>query len=149
MTQDDSAFEMTYLAKTKTEKIFGALLLESIDQAFSTLGQTVKLSIYFNLETKFALPKQDIPDRIEDFSSALEKIFGQASVPLEILIMKCLNEKIKGNYRWVGPKWLVPDLTLEKYLKIAKLSIENQRKIPISEMEVVLNEGESPKQETR
>ncbi len=140
---------MTYLAKTKTEKQFGALLLESIDQAFSTLGQTVKLSIYFHLESKFALPKQDIPDRIEDFSSAMEKIFGQASVPLEILIMKCLNEKIKGHYQWVGPKWLVPDLTLEKYLKIARLSMENRGKMSISAMEVMLNEGESPEQETR
>ena len=140
---------MKYLAKTKTEKVFGALLLESIDQAFSTLGQNVKLSIYFHLETKFALPKQDIPDRIEDFSNAVDKIFGKASVPLEILIMKCLNEKIKGNYQWVGPKWLVPELTLEKYLKIARLSIENPGKTSISAMEVMLNEGESPRQETQ
>jgi hypothetical protein len=140
---------MKYLAKTKTEKVFGALLLESIDQAFSTLGQNVKLSIFFYLETKFALPKQDIPDRIEDFSNALEKIFGQASVPLEILVMKCLNEKIKGNYEWIGPKWLVPDLTLEKYLKIARLSIGNPGKKSFSAMEVMVNEGESPEQETR
>jgi hypothetical protein len=140
---------MTYLAKTKTEKVFGEILLESIDQAFSTLGQSVKLSIYFHLETKFALPKQDIPDRIEDFSDAVEKIFGQASIQLEILIMKCLNEKIKGNYKWVGPKWLVPDLSLEKYLKIARLSMENRGKTSISAMEVILNEGESSEQETR
>jgi hypothetical protein len=140
---------MTYLAKTKTEKVFGEILLESIDQAFSTLGQSVKLSIYFHLETKFALPKQDIPDRIEDFSDAVEKIFGQASIQLEILIMKCLNEKINGNYKWVGPKWLVPDLSLEKYLKIARLSMENRGKTSISAMEVILNEGESSEQETR
>jgi hypothetical protein len=147
MAQNCTTVEMKRLAKTKTEKIFGALLLESIDQAFSTLGQNVKLSIYFHLETKFALPKRDIPDRIEDFTSAVQKIFGKGSAPLEILIMKFLNEKIRCNYEWVGPKWLVPELTLEKYLKMAKLSIENKVKISISDMEILLNE-ESPQQET-
>jgi len=134
------------LAKTKTEKVYGALLLESIDQAFSSLGQNTKLSIYFHLETKFALPKQDIPDRIEDFSNAVEKIFGRASIPLEILIMKCLNEKINGNYEWIGPKWLAPELTFQKYLKLARLTLENRGKIV--KIEVLVNEGESPRQET-
>jgi hypothetical protein len=139
---------MKRLAKTKTEKVFGALLLESIDQAFSTLGENVKFSIYFHLETKFALPKQDIPDRIEDFTNAVQKIFGQASAPLEILIMKFLNEKIRCHYEWVGPKWLIPELSLEKYLKIARLCLEKSGKVSISEMEVLLNEEDLPEQET-
>jgi hypothetical protein len=58
---------MKQLARTKNELKFAALLLDAIDLAFTALGENVKFSIYLNLETKFGLPKQDIPDRIEDF----------------------------------------------------------------------------------
>jgi hypothetical protein len=116
---------MTNLAKSKNETKFDAVLLDAIDTAFSALGQNVKLSIYFNLEAKFGLPKQDIPDRINDFSNALDQIFGQAARSLEILIMKYLNDKVKCSYKWVGPKWLVPDLTFEKYIKLVRISVED------------------------
>ena len=128
------------------ETKFAAILLDSIDEALSTLGQNVKVSIYFHLETKFSVPKQDIPDRIDDFTNALEQIFGQAARQLEILIIKHLHQKINGKYKWVGPNWLVPDLTFEKYIKLARLSIEGSGKI--GDIEVLLNEGEKPQQET-
>ena len=57
-------------------KKFENVLLETIDQAFSTLGENVKKSIYFHLNQKFMITKQDIPYRIDDFSDALEQIFG-------------------------------------------------------------------------
>jgi hypothetical protein len=140
---------MKRLTKTQTEKKFATLLLDAIDEAFLSMGQNVMFSIFFSLETKFALPKQDIPDRIEDFTSAIRKIFGNAAAPLEILIVKCLNEKIKCNCKWVGPTWLVPELTLEKYLKLAQLSLENSgKKSEVADFEVMLNEGETPEQET-
>ncbi len=135
------------MAKTKMEKKFSAILLDSIDEAFSTLGENVKFSIYFHLETKFTVSKQDIPDRIGDFSYALEQLFGQASKQIEILIMKCLNKRVHGNYEWTGPKWLVPELTLEKYIKLLKFAVEDTRRTGY--VEVALNEGEKPRQETR
>ena len=138
---------LTDLAKTKTEKKFAVILLDAIDVAFTALGQNVKTSIYFHLETKFGLPKQDIPDRVEDFTDALDRIFGQASTQLEILIMKNLNEKVNCNYEWVGPKWLVPDLTFKKYLKLVKLCIEGAGKT--GDIEVLLDDGERPDQENR
>ena len=69
-------------------KKFETVLVEAVDEAFSTLGESVKTSIYFHLEHKFIIPKQDIPYRIDDFSDALERIFGIAAKHLEILIMK-------------------------------------------------------------
>jgi hypothetical protein len=138
---------MKRLAKTKTEKKFAVVLLDAIDVAFTALGQNVKTSIYFHLETKFGLPKQDIPDRVDDFTDALDRIFGQASQQLEILIMKNLNEKVNCNYEWVGPKWLVPDLTFEKYLKLVKLCIEGAGKT--GDIEVLLDDGARPDQKTR
>jgi len=134
------------LAKTNNEKKFDNVLLDAIDLAFSALGQNVKFTIYFNLETKFELPKKTIPDRISDFSNALDQIFGQAARSLEILIMKYLNDKVKCNYSWVGPKWLVPDLTFEKYINLVRMSVEGSGKI--GDVEVLLNDYQRPEQET-
>jgi len=134
------------MAKTKTEKKFAIILLDSIDEAFSTLGKKVQVSIYFHLETKFALPKQDIPDRSDDFLDALEQIFGQATRQVEILIMKSLNKKVKCNYEWTGPKWLVPELTFEKYVKLVRLFIEDSGEN--GKVEVLLKNGEKIEQKT-
>ncbi len=135
------------VSKRKREEKFSAILLEAIDEAFSTLGNRAKSSIYLHLESKFAISKQDIPERIGDFSEALEQIFGLAAPKLEILIMKCLNEKVKCTYNWVGPKWLVPDLTFTKYVKLMELGCEETEKI--GEVEVILDVGEKPEQQTR
>lgn len=136
---------MNNLAKKNNGKNFDTVLLDTIDLAFSALGQNVKTSIYFHLETKFGLPKENIPDRIGDFSNALDQIFGQAARSLEILIMKHLNEKIKCNYSWVGPKWLVPNLTFEKYVNLVRISVEGSAKM--EDLEVLLNEYQKPEQE--
>ena len=134
------------MVKTKADSRFADIFLSSIDDAFASLGQNVQFSLYFHLETKFALSKQNIPDHIDDFSDALDQIFGQAARQLELLIMKFLNERVKCNYRWVGPKWLVPDLTFEKYVELVKISFEGEDKI--ENVEVVLDDGQKPEQES-
>ncbi len=124
----------------KREKKFNDILLESIDKAFLTLGENSKSAIYFYLESKFAISRQDIPDRVHDFSDALEQIFGLAARQLEILIMKCLNEKIECTYDWVGPKWLIPELTFSKYIKLLELCFMDKKKNV--EVELLLDAGE-------
>jgi hypothetical protein len=124
----------------KREKKFNDILLESIDKAFLNLGENSKSAIYFHLENKFAISRQDIPDRVHDFSDTLEQIFGLAARQLEILIMKCLNEKIECTYDWVGPKWLIPDLTFSKYIKLLELCFMDKKKNV--EVEVLLDAGE-------
>jgi hypothetical protein len=76
----------------------------------------------------------------------LEQIFGQASKQLEILIMKYLNDKVKCNYTWVGPKWLVPNLTFEKYIKMVQMTVEGSGKS--TDVEVLLDDFRKPEQET-
>jgi hypothetical protein len=135
------------MGKSKNKNTFDAILLESIDEAFLTLGKNATASLYFHLETKFAISKKDIPDRVGDFSEALEQIFGLAAQTLQILIMKLLNEKVNCTYDWVGPKWLVPDLTFTKYVKLLELWCEDTEKT--SEVEVTLDVGERQEQKTR
>jgi hypothetical protein len=77
----------------KKTRNFDDLLLEAIDEALSSLGESVKQSIYFHIQNKF-VAKNDIPTRIQDFQGGLEKIFGEGAHFIEILIMKNLHAKI-------------------------------------------------------
>jgi hypothetical protein len=74
---------------------FEKKLLEAIDESFSLLGKNGKQTIYFYLETEYKISKQDIPHRIEDFTEALEDIFGLGAKLLEIKIMKNLFSKME------------------------------------------------------
>jgi hypothetical protein len=77
----------------KKSKNFNELLIEAIDEALNSLGESVKQSIYFHIENKF-VAKQDIPENIKGFQGGLEKIFGAGAQFIEILIMKNLHAKI-------------------------------------------------------
>jgi hypothetical protein len=116
------------LGETQKENNYQAILLKAIDEALLTLGKNVQVSIYFHLETKFGLPRKQIPNNIVEFSDALEKIFGEASKKIEILIMKFLNDKVQCNYKWAGPSWLVPNLTFEEYVKMVQQTIQTLEK---------------------
>jgi hypothetical protein len=80
------------IAPKKTRN-FNELLMEAIDEALSSLGESVKQSIYFHIENKF-VPRNEIPENIKDFQGGLEKIFGAGAHFIEILIMKNLHAKI-------------------------------------------------------
>jgi len=132
------------LSKPKTEQEFNEVLLQSIDEALVALGEKAKAGVYFHLQQTFALSKKDIPNHIGDFTDALEKIFGQGAEQIELLIMKSLNKKVQAVYKWSGPKWLVPDLTFTKYVKLMRLEcIENGD----TDMEVIFNVEEQEKEE--
>jgi len=77
----------------KKTRDFDELLLEAIDEALSSLGESVKQAIYFHIQNKF-VTRNDIPTRIQDFQGGLEKIFGAGAQFIEILIMKNLHAKI-------------------------------------------------------
>ncbi len=74
-------------------KEFDELLLTAIDNAFLSLGESVKKSIYFHLEEQFGLKRNQIPAHLQKFQNANEQIFGSGARYLEILIMKNLYLK--------------------------------------------------------
>jgi len=84
----------------KRTTTFNTLLTEAIDNAFSTLGDSAKQSIYFHLQDKFKIARNDIPKKPKEFEAGLEKIFGSGSKFLEILIMKKLYEKTGQPLEW-------------------------------------------------
>lgn len=80
--------------KEKKTENFEKLLLESIDDGFSLLGESAKNFVYLYLEKTFKIDKQEIPYKIEKFIDALEKIFGNGAKIIEIQIMKSLYKKV-------------------------------------------------------
>lgn len=81
-------------------KTFDELLLEAVDEALSSLGDSAKQSIYFHLQDKFKISREDIPKRIKEFAEGLEKIFGIGARFLEIMIMKRLYAHIGKPLEW-------------------------------------------------
>ena len=49
------------LSKNCEDMKFELVLLETIEEALSILGENAKKSIYFHLQQKFLIAKQDIP----------------------------------------------------------------------------------------
>jgi hypothetical protein len=101
-----------------TKKTFDKLFLEVVDDSLASLGESAKQAIYFHLETKFSLPRNEIPSRIADFGSGLEKIFGPGANFIEILIMKRLHSKLHKPITWDEGK----ELVFSDYVMVARKS---------------------------
>jgi len=108
----------------KKTKAFEKILMEAIDEALNSLGESAKQSIYFHLEKKFKVAKKDIPSCIEEFEDGLKKIFGLGAHFIEILIMKNLFEKIGKPLDWNQNK----ELMFTEYVAAAKQSFLKGKK---------------------
>ena len=111
-----------------TENSFRKVLLEAIEEAFFSLGELVEAKIFCTLEKSFGISRSEIPYRIEDFSDALEKIFGLGARPLEISVIKHLHKKVAIEYGWAAPQWVVPELRFKEYINIMKQDFEQSNR---------------------
>jgi hypothetical protein len=99
---------------------FNMLLLEAIDETLSCLGESSKTAVYHHLETVFNIEKEEIPSMIDDFSRALESLFGLGAKVLEIMVMKSLYAKVRAASRGVSCEWVVPKMTFREYMDLMK-----------------------------
>jgi hypothetical protein len=126
--------ELKELHKGKKPKLsFNKILLAAIDEALALLGESVKTSVYSSLEETYNIKKREIPLKINDFSSALEKIFGLGARTLEILFMKNLHAKVGVTckwpaYEWPLCKWILPEMTFPEYVSLMKRNFEEAYK---------------------
>ena len=97
---------------------FEKLLLEAVDEGLSLLCSSSKQAIYALLENTFNISKRDVPYKNEEFADALEKIFGLGAKPIEILIIRRLNEKVGGVVEYPQRK----DLVFTEYVAAARQS---------------------------
>ena len=97
---------------------FEEVLLEAIDESFSWLGESEKQAIYFFLEKRYKISKQEIPYRIEEFTEAIEDIFGLGAKLLEIRIMKNLFSKMGYSFPYLHTQ---EGLEFTKYIEAARI----------------------------
>lgn len=107
-----------------TERSFERLLLEAVDEALVSLGASARKAIYFHLENRFKIARNEIPDHVEAFSKGLENIFGVGAQFLEILMMKKLHERIGKPLIWDESR----ELAFTSYVEEAKRSYLNRTK---------------------
>ena len=78
-------------------KEFRSLLLESIDDAIRGVLGDRPLEVMFPcLEKSFNVRREEIPDRLDDFQTALGKMFGKGAPVLARMIARNLCNKIGG-----------------------------------------------------
>jgi hypothetical protein len=75
---------------------FEMVVMESIDEVFSTLGENVKQAMYSYLENNYGMKKDQIPSMIDDFTTAVESLFGDAAKLVELKIIEKVQGRVKG-----------------------------------------------------
>lgn len=69
---------------------FGEALLNAVDFAFHSLGESCQQALYFHLEKTFRIERSEIPNKVEEFDNALKSIFKDGAICLERLMLKKL-----------------------------------------------------------
>jgi hypothetical protein len=75
---------------------YEAIIVEAVDEVFSSFGQSCRQALYFQLENTFKIKKREIPLKIGDFANAIEQIFGIGAKFIEMKIIEVLHEKTRG-----------------------------------------------------
>lgn len=84
---------------SQVQKSFEAVLLEAVDDSLKNhLGQSVRALIYFRVERDHSLRKDEIPQRLGDFFSTIQGIFGEGAAIVEKWIVERLCEELGVNY---------------------------------------------------
>jgi hypothetical protein len=99
---------------------FEKLLLEVVDEVFSSLGDSAERAIYLSLAKTFHIKKQAIPRRINEFANAIEEIFGLGGKLIEIQIMKRLYEKVGQSFEYFPEQ---DALVFAEYVEAVKSSL--------------------------
>ncbi len=100
---------------------FKELLGEAIDAALAQLGDSSRRAFYLHLKINYNIMKRDIPEKIDEFTIAVEKVFGQRAKILEIEIMKNLFAKIGSNFKYFPKK---DDLFFVEYIDAARMHVQ-------------------------
>ena len=105
---------LLFEAFPQSHRSYQELVLDAVDETFSTLGTTAKQVIYFHLGKDFKICKQEIPYKTEEFAKSIEEIVGPGAKLLEIEIIQKLHEKIGQDFKYHSKQ---KDLTFKEYLK--------------------------------
>lgn len=108
---------------------FDDFLIQAIDEALASLGEPVKNTVYQHLEVDFNIPKNEIPEKIGEFSSIMHKIFGLGACRLERKFVKNLNSKVQASVRWTEcegslSEWIIMETSFDEFVEKARKNYE-------------------------
>ena len=92
------------VSKSRGNLDFKKLVLEAVDEGLSLLGECSKQALFSYLDSTFKIKKQDIPEKIEEFTNAIERIFGNGAKLLEIEILRQLCKKVEHNFEYTSKR---------------------------------------------
>lgn len=77
---------------------FDKALLDALDEVLLTLGEQSKKIIYFHLQNKYLLKKEDIPRKPVYFALAVRGMLGMSGSFIETQVLKNLCKKLGLQY---------------------------------------------------
>jgi hypothetical protein len=130
MTPTISIKPQEHLDQEPASDDFQRIVLETVNETFSSLGKRTKQLIYFHLKNSFGMTRESIPVETRKFAGALEEIFGPGARLLEIQMMKQLHGKIGTEIKYY-PKQ--ENITFVEYLETTRilLSVRSSTKRPM------------------
>ena len=111
---------------------FNEILIKAIDEVLSSLGEPVKNTFYQHLENDFKIPKDKIPQNMNDFEYVIHKIFGLGASRLEITFVKSLSSKVNDNLQCPEREWqlserIVMEMSFEEHISKMRLGYEGDK----------------------
>jgi hypothetical protein len=100
---------------------FREYLLEAIDYGLMVLGESVRQTIYGQIENHHELKRAEIPEQLEAFHTALGSVLGVSAKTVEKLIAKNLYQRLNLNLV-AHPEW-----TLVEYVNHARTTLESNQ----------------------
>ncbi|MCW4003991.1 MAG: hypothetical protein NWE95_08795 [Candidatus Bathyarchaeota archaeon] len=108
---------------------FDSLAVKAIDEALSTLGEKPKTAIYSYLNSKYHIDKKGIPQRIEDFSKALEDLLKSGAAQMEILCREKLFFHVKKTCGESICEWITPKLSFKQYVQFMEQQYKKSKNV--------------------
>jgi hypothetical protein len=94
MSQQINAIIIPYEALSENSALnnrFETLFIQAVEEAFSAFGETAKQAIYGVLEKNHNIKKSEIPGKIDVFTCAVEAVFGESALLVELKILENLG----------------------------------------------------------
>jgi len=97
---ENESLEMLRLSKDKykpeidTER-FEEVLLKCIDRGLLILGESPRKAIYYHLEKRERVKREEIPEKLDEFVEGLRAIFGSGSFLIEKSIVQELFKELE------------------------------------------------------
>ena len=95
-----------------SDEKFNQYLSEAVDETLASLGEVVKNAVFSHLNNDFKIAKDDIPQKIHDFSKIVHKVFGSGADRLELKIVKNFSSKLQVDGQLTENELLLSERTV-------------------------------------